>query len=136
MIPIFIIFVHSRKEVINLKKSIIFPAVLILIILILFASLEFFNFYSNKSAENVDKDIALELKKEVLNYLSGKGYKEDEIYKLEVKYNPKMGNVLDSYYANVIFLDEKDVSYKYAVIKGDVVQTGFSGSSDKGKHAE
>ena len=35
-----------------------------------------------------------------------------------------------------IFLDEKDVSYKYVVIKGDVVQTGFSGSSDKGKHAE
>ena len=112
-----------------------FSSVLILIILILFASLKFFNFYSNKSAENVDKDIALELKEEVLNYLSGKGYKEDEIYKLEVKYNPKMGNVLDSYYANVIFSDEKDVSYKYVVIKGDVVQTGFSGS-DKGKHAE
>ncbi|MCT1542103.1 MULTISPECIES: DUF3139 domain-containing protein [Bacillaceae] len=119
-----------------MKKSIIFPSILILIILVLFSTIEIFNFYGNEKADDIDKGVALELEKDVLNYLSSKGYKEDEIYKIEVKYNPKIGNVPDAYYVNVIFLDEKDVTYKYVVINGDIVQSGLSGSSGKGKHEE
>ena len=92
--------------------------------------------HSGCYVDDIDKGVALELEKDVLNYLSSKGYKEDEIYKIEVKYNPKIGNVPDAYYVNVIFLDEKDVTYKYVVINGDIVQSGLSGSSGKGKHEE
>lgn len=124
------------KEVMKLKKSIIFPSVLILVVILFFSTLEIFEAYGKRDGSSIDEDIVLEMQGKVEKYLLNKGYKDNEIFELEVKFDPKVGNVPDAYYVNVIFDDEKEMTYKYTQINDAIVQVGFSGPYDNGKHVE
>lgn len=106
------------------------------IILIVFISLSILVKFVNNRDVKADEEFALDMEEKVWSYLFEKGYKEEEIYDLEVKFNSKIGNVSDAYYVYVVFVDDKEMTYVYEQINGKVVQTGFSGPDDVGKHAE
>lgn len=91
--------------------------------------------FNSGQVDEIDKELVIELEEKVMDYLVEKDYTE-EIYNLEVRFNPKIGTVLDAYYAYVVFEDEKTIKYVYKQRNGNIVQTGFSGSSDGGKHLE
>lgn len=109
---------------------------MILVAILIFSMLDFFQIYGKGKESNIDEDIALELQEKVEKYLLDKGYEDSEIFELEVKIDPKIGNVRDAYYVNVTFDDEKEMTYKYTQINDEIVQVGFSGPYDNGKHVE
>ena len=92
--------------------------------------------FNSGQLDEMDKELVLELEEKVTDYLFEKGYTENEIYDLEVKFNPKIGYVPDAYSVYVVFEDDKKMTYIYEEISGDIIQVGFSGPSDEGKHLE
>lgn len=118
-----------------MKKIIFFTIIILLIsaIISIFIKVSDFN---NGQIDEIDKELVAELEDKVMNYLFEKGYTKEEIHDLDVRFNPKIGTVPDAYYAYVIFKDEKTIKYVYKQRDGNIVQTGFSGSSDGGKHLE
>lgn len=107
-----------------------------ILILITFLSIIIVKFNGGNDETKMNEDLAQEIEKNVWSYLFEKGHKEEEIIEFEVKYNPKIGNVSDAYYVYVVFKDDKDMTYVYEKINGKVVQTGFTGTDDLGKHTE
>ncbi|TPG73173.1 DUF3139 domain-containing protein [Brevibacillus laterosporus] len=81
-----------------------------------------------------------EIKNQVETYLiNEKKYKESDITEINVDYQRKFA----TYGTRVIFSDEKDKTYGYSVIDGEVIQTGYGASkynkgqlSDEAKHKE
>ncbi|MGG1444879.1 DUF3139 domain-containing protein [Brevibacillus laterosporus] len=81
-----------------------------------------------------------EIKSQIEAYLiNEKKYKKSDITEIRVDYLSKFG----TYGARVIFSDEKDKTYGYRVIDGEVMQTGYGTSkykkddlSDETKHKE
>lgn len=118
-------------------KRIIFFTIIILLISAIISIFIKISDFNNGQIDEIDKELVAELEDKVMNYLIGKGYREEEIYNLEVKFNPKIGTVPDAYYADVIFKDDKKMTYEYREDEnGNIIQGGFSGPDDIGKHLE
>lgn len=118
-----------------MKKIIFFTIIILLISVTISIFIKIVDF-NNGQVDDINKELVAELEDKVMNYLFEKGYTKEEIHDLEVKFNPKIGNVPDAYSVYVVFEDDKEMTYIYDKINGDIVQTGFSGSSDGGKHLE
>ena len=117
-----------------MKKSILFT--IILFVLIMISIILIISDFNSGQLDKMDKELVLELEDKVTDYLFEKGYTEEEIYDLEVKFNPKIGYVPDAYSVYVVFEDDKKMTYVYEERSGDIIQVGFSGSNDGGKHLE
>ncbi|AKF95059.1 DUF3139 domain-containing protein [Brevibacillus laterosporus] len=69
-----------------------------------------------------------EMKSQIEAYLiNEKKYKKSDITEIRVDYLRKF----DTYFARVIFSDEKDKTYGYSIIDGEVMQTGIAASKYK-----
>ena len=124
------------KEVIKLKKLVFLATSTILLIFIIISTIVVISDFNSGQVDEMDQELVLKLEEKVTNYLFEKGYTEEEIYDLEVKFNPKIGNVPDAYYVYVVFEDDKKMTYVYKERNGDIIQAGFSGPDDVGKHLE
>lgn len=129
-------FILLGKEVIKLKKIILFTILVILLISAIVSTNIIIPDSGDGQKDERDQELVLELEEKVMNHLFEKGYMVEDIHDLEVKFNSKIGNVPDAYSVYVIFEDDKEMTYIYDKINGDIVQTGFSGPDDVGKHLE